>query len=172
MILVLGQVPMWLVMLLVILFLGVCVLMILTVLIQKPQGGGLAGAFGSGAGSGQTAFGAKTGDALTIATIIMFCVFVLGAVGLNYLTRPPKAPTVTPMTLPGGGGSESPGTSTPPQPQNNVVPTPQQPTTEPGQTPPGAGEQPTGEPTEPPPGEPAEPPTGEPTPEIPDPPPQ
>src|SRR5690606_36556084 len=52
--------------LLVVLFLFVCVVLILTILIQRPAGGGLSGAFGSGAGSGQTAFGAKTGDALTI----------------------------------------------------------------------------------------------------------
>jgi preprotein translocase subunit SecG len=69
-------------------FLFVCVVMILVVLIQRPQGGGLSGAFGSGAGSGQTAFGAKTGDALTIATISIFVVFLLAAVGLNYIARP------------------------------------------------------------------------------------
>jgi preprotein translocase subunit SecG len=70
-------------------FLGVCILMVLTVLIQKPQGGGLASAFGGGAaGSGQTAFGTKTGDALTIFTIIIFVVYLLFAVLLGYATRP------------------------------------------------------------------------------------
>lgn len=144
MMLVLGQVPTWLVMLLVILFMGVCVLMILTVLIQKPQGGGLAGAFGSGAGSGQTAFGAKTGDALTIATIVMFCVFVLGAVGLNYLTRPPST-AVTPANLPTGGmGTEE-------QPPVGTEPTtPNEPAQTPGETPPGSAEPPEELPAEPP----------------------
>jgi len=77
--------------LLVVLFLLVSLLLILIVLIQRPSGGGLSGAFGSGSGSGQTAFGTKTGDALTIATIILFTVFVVGAIVLNFTTRPPKA---------------------------------------------------------------------------------
>jgi protein translocase SecG subunit len=65
------------------LFLVVCVIMVLTVLIQRPQGGGLAGAFGSGAGSGQTAFGTKTGDALTWMTVGVFVIFLLIAIVLN-----------------------------------------------------------------------------------------
>ncbi len=73
-------------------FLVVCVVMILIVLIQRPQGGGLGGAFGSAAGSGQTAFGAKTGDALTIATIAIFVIFLLSAIGLNFAARPSEAP--------------------------------------------------------------------------------
>jgi len=80
--------PYWVVTLLVLGFLIVCLILILTVLIQKPQGGGLSGAFGAGGGSGQTAFGAKTGDALTIATIGMFVVFLLYAIGLNFAARP------------------------------------------------------------------------------------
>jgi len=79
--------------LLIVLFLIFSTLLILTVLIQKPQGGGLAGAFGSGAGSGQTAFGAKTGDALTWATIIMFVVWLFASVGLNLAFRPADAIT-------------------------------------------------------------------------------
>ena len=77
---------------LVVLFLAVSVILILTVLIQRPTGGGLSGAFGSGAGSGQTAFGAKTGDVLTMVTIVVFGVWLLGAIGLNFATRPPEAP--------------------------------------------------------------------------------
>lgn len=69
-------------------FLIVCLVMILIVLIQRPQGGGLSAAFGAGAGSGQTAFGAKTGDALTIATIAIFIIFLLSAIGLNFAARP------------------------------------------------------------------------------------
>jgi len=58
-------------------FLIVCVIMMLVVLIQRPQGGGLSGAFGAGgSGAGQTAFGTKTGDALTYATIGMFLLYL------------------------------------------------------------------------------------------------
>jgi preprotein translocase subunit SecG len=83
------SVPYWMTALLVALFLFVCVLLILAVLIQRPAGGGLSGAFGSGSGSGQTAFGAKTGDALTIATIAIFTVYLVFAVGpeLRHATR-------------------------------------------------------------------------------------
>ncbi|TVQ63736.1 MAG: preprotein translocase subunit SecG [Phycisphaerales bacterium] len=74
--------------LLVALFLLVSVLLILAVLIQRPQGGGLSGAFGAGgAGSGQTAFGAKTGDALTITTVVTFVVWLGVAIGLVFATR-------------------------------------------------------------------------------------
>lgn len=89
----------WTVSLLVALFLLVCVVLILTVLIQRPQGGGLSGAFGAGGGgggSGQTAFGARTGDALTWATIIMFVIYLIVAVFLNYAARPTVAPSGPP----------------------------------------------------------------------------
>lgn len=142
---------------LVILFVFVCVLLILTVLIQRPSGGGLSGAFGSGAGSGQTAFGAKTGDALTIATIIMFVLFLVFAVVLNYAARPsaPDAPAVVPV------GGTTPAESTPVAPEGStttappIVPpaTPEQPPS----TPP-AGEQPANPPANPPAGEPTTPP--------------
>jgi len=94
-------------------FLLVCVLLILTILIQKPQGGGLSGAFGSSAGSGQTAFGAKTGDALTVLTITVFVAYIGLAIGLNFLQRPvkidPNAPLI--QAVPGtdtGGNSGTP----------------------------------------------------------------
>ncbi len=89
----------WLVGGLTVLFLVVCVMMILTVLIQRPQGGGLSGAFGSGAGSGQTAFGAKTGDALTIFTIIVFVLFLGFGISLNYGYRPSKPDQTAPQVL-------------------------------------------------------------------------
>lgn len=87
-ILTLAAAPSWVLMVLIPLFLLVCVLMVLVVLIQRPQGGGLAGAFGVGAGSSQTAFGAKTGDALTVATISIFVVYILAAIALNYAVNP------------------------------------------------------------------------------------
>lgn len=78
-------------------FLLISVLMILIVLVQRPQGGGLSGAFGaSSGGSGQTAFGAKTGDALTIATITIFVLFIVTSVAINFAVRPPEKATVEP----------------------------------------------------------------------------
>src|SRR5258705_7609511 len=99
--------PTWLVGILVMLFVVVSMLLILTILIQRPQGGGLSGAFGSGAGSGQTAFGAKTGDALTIATIGMFALWVVFAVILNFTVRPAEAIAAPgpAATAPAEGGS-------------------------------------------------------------------
>lgn len=73
------------------LFLLISILMILLVLIQRPQGGGLSGAFGAGgagAGAGQSAFGTKTGDMLTYATIGIFICFLGAAIVLNFVTRP------------------------------------------------------------------------------------
>ncbi len=105
--LMLAQLPPIAINLLVIGFLLVCLIMILAVLIQKPQGGGLAGAFGSGAGSGQTAFGARTGDALTVATIAIFLFYILGAVGLNYTVRPSTTPPPGPQAQ---GSAETTGT--------------------------------------------------------------
>lgn len=82
------QWPGWAVGALIAMFLFVCVIMVLTVLIQKPQGGGLASAFGGGVSAGQTAFGTKTGDALTVFTIAVFVAYLALAIILNYATRP------------------------------------------------------------------------------------
>jgi preprotein translocase subunit SecG len=82
------------------------------VLLQRGKGVGLAGAFG-GAG-GNTAFGAKTGDFLTWATIVIATIFLLYAVLLNFIFVPPQAdlgtpaPRVAPM-LPPQGQPASPG---------------------------------------------------------------
>lgn len=72
----------WLVAVLSVVFIIVSIAMILVILIQRPQGGGLAGAFGSGGGSTQSAFGAKTGDVLTIVTVSTFVLFLAVAIGL------------------------------------------------------------------------------------------
>jgi len=104
--LVLANFPFWLTAILTALFLFICLLMILTVLIQRPAGGGLSGAFGSGAGSGQTAFGAKTGDALTWATIGIFIIYLLFAIVLNFATRPPSLGSIPPAVgAPGSGAA-------------------------------------------------------------------
>ncbi len=125
MVLTLG-VSMWVTGLLVALFLLVSLLLILAVLIQRPQGGGLSGAFGAGgAGSGQTAFGAKTGDALTITTVVTFVIWLCVAVALVFATRsaataetgperpavigdldPETDPATTPPTGDGAGDGE------------------------------------------------------------------
>ncbi len=74
--------------LLAILFAAVSLLMMLIILVQKPKGGGLSGAFG-GAGGNEGAFvGAKVGDFLTVVTASCFILFVLLAMGLTWTTTP------------------------------------------------------------------------------------
>ncbi len=70
-----------------ILFIFTCILMMLVILIQKPKGGGLSGAFGGAGGGQQAAFGAKTGDVLTIVTVGFFVVFLGLAMGLTWSTH-------------------------------------------------------------------------------------
>jgi preprotein translocase subunit SecG len=87
----------------------VSLILIGIVLIQKGKGGGLASAFGGGSGTA-TAFGSKTGDVLTWATSVIFGVFLLLAVSLNFIAnqqskhnraaRMPAAPTT--QTAPTG----------------------------------------------------------------------
>ncbi len=83
----------WLVVSLSVLFIAVCVLMMLVILIQKPKGGGLSGAFG-GAGGANDAFGAKTGDVLTVVTVGFFVAFLLLAMGLTWAIRPDHEETL------------------------------------------------------------------------------
>lgn len=92
------------------LFLVIAFAMILLVLIQRPQGGGLSGAFGAGGGggAGQTAFGTKTGDVLTGATITIFMLFLIFAIVLNFATRP----QVPVASMPGISTPAQPGTGT------------------------------------------------------------
>ena len=116
--------PTWLIAAVTVIFLAVCVVMVLTVLIQKPQGGGLASAFGGGASAGQTAFGTKTGDALTVFTIAVFVLYLICAVVLNYAARPQAfiaAPTAegTPTTAPANGTQPAPTDGTQPAPADS-----------------------------------------------------
>ena len=71
------------------LFIFVCFILIMLVLIQKGRGGGLASAFGGG--GGHTPFGTKTGDVLTWSTSIIFGVFILLAMCLNWLSNARQA---------------------------------------------------------------------------------
>ncbi|KPK77195.1 MAG: hypothetical protein AMJ79_04035, partial [Phycisphaerae bacterium SM23_30] len=59
----------------------VCIVLIIIVLLQKGRGGGLSAAFG-GAG-GHSAFGSKTGDVFTWATIVIVGLFLLLAMVLT-----------------------------------------------------------------------------------------
>lgn len=67
------------------LFVGICVLLIGIIMLQKGRGGGLSGAFG-GAG-GHSAFGSKTGDVFTYITIVLAVLYLGAAVANNYVFR-------------------------------------------------------------------------------------
>jgi preprotein translocase subunit SecG len=110
-----------------VLFIVVCVFMVLTILIQKPQGGGLGAAFGGGsASSGQTAFGTKTGDALTVFTVLVFVAFLVFAVLLNLGMKPDKAAAAPAAQGTGGnttapaGGTTPEGTTAPAEPSTTA----------------------------------------------------
>ncbi len=69
-----------------VLFMLVALAMVLIILVQRPQGGGLAGAFGGAGGSStDTVFGGRVGDALTIATVVVFVLYLSLAIALNLL---------------------------------------------------------------------------------------
>lgn len=135
----------WATALLMVIFIGISVLMVLAILIQRPQGGGLSAAFGGGsAGSGQTAFGTKTGDALTWFTISVFAAFLLFGILLNYATTPAAIGPAAGATTPGEaqtGTASQPATDappiTPPATDNSVAPSPgtEGSTTSPGNVP-------------------------------------
>lgn len=118
--------------LLLVFFLLVCVTMVLVVLIQRPQGGGLSGAFGSGgasSGAGQTAFGTKTGDVLTWGTVGVFFLYIVLAIVLNFTAKPrdasgPMAPVVSDPALQENLPDPPPGDSALPPLEDNSVTTP------------------------------------------------
>ena len=101
----------WYVTLLAILFAFICLLMMAVILIQKPRGGGLSGAFGGAGGNAQSAFGAKTGDFLTWLTVGFFVVFLIVAVLLTWLI-PPNAIVPVPGIASPANSSSSTGTGT------------------------------------------------------------
>ena len=79
------------------LFILVSVALVLVILVQRPQGGGLASAFGGGGGT-DTAFGGRTGDALTVGTVSVFVVYLILAMALN-IFDPQPAPTTAQPTV-------------------------------------------------------------------------
>ena len=93
----------WYVSLLSVFFCVVCVFMILVILIQRPRGGGLSGAFGGSGGGSQAVFGAKTGDVLTWFTVVCFATFLVLAMGLTWsisYERRSAMPTIQAMPSP------------------------------------------------------------------------
>jgi protein translocase SecG subunit len=105
------------------LFVLTCLFMMLVILIQKPKGGGLSGAFGGAGGSSQAAFGAKTGDLLTTITIGCFVAFLGLAIGLTYAIRADVAPrTACRPTLPTRRQTRRPGRPRWTKPRTNQVP--------------------------------------------------
>ncbi|GDY04024.1 hypothetical protein LBMAG50_01650 [Phycisphaerae bacterium] len=75
------------------LFILVSLALVLVILVQRPQGGGLASAFGGGGGT-DTAFGGRTGDALTVGTVS----YLILAMALN-IFDPQPAPTTAQPTV-------------------------------------------------------------------------
>ena len=92
-----------------ILFIVVCLALIILVLLQKGKGSGLSAAFG-GAG-GQSAFGSKTGDVFTWATIVVVAMFLLLAMILTMSYVPSRADEHLAPAM-----SSPPGAALPPAP--------------------------------------------------------
>jgi len=129
---------------LIIMFLLVSVFMTLVILIQKPKGGGLSGAFGGAGGGAQTAFGSKTGDVLTWFTTACFVLFLVLGVVLTLYIEPQTAGSKTgvgPATpvAPQGAGTFDPDSGELGEPGGPQAPAPEAPAEAPGATPaPGA----------------------------------
>ena len=93
------------------LFIVVSIGMILIILAQRSQGGGLAGAFGGAGGGTDTVFGGRVGDALTWATVIGFVLYLFFAVMLNRSSASPSPsenPSATATTGDGTGETGAP----------------------------------------------------------------
>jgi len=87
-------------------FVLVSLFLMLVILIQKPKGGGLSGAFGGAGGAVQTAFGSRVGDLLTWVTVVCFALFLLLAMALTWQIRADSnagASGRTPAGQSGGG---------------------------------------------------------------------
>jgi protein translocase SecG subunit len=100
-------------------FAFVAIVLMGVILLQRGKGVGLSGAFG-GTG-GHTAFGAKTGDVMTWATVVGALILLATAVGLNYLFQPPPAPAAPVTPAAPAGGTETP-IDLPPPPTKTSTP--------------------------------------------------
>ena len=97
-------------------FLIVSIGLILFILVQRPQGGGLAGAFGGAGGGGtDTAFGGRTGDVLTVGTVGAVCIYLTLAIVLNIIDNPSATADVSGTTAetPAETSTEAPATEAP-----------------------------------------------------------
>lgn len=94
----LGAIQLW-VQTMAILLIVICLAMVILVLLQKGRGSGLSAAFG-GAG-GQSAFGSKTGDVFTWATIVLVAVYFILSMVMSKYYKPyyesdqPATPQIT-----------------------------------------------------------------------------
>ena len=132
-----------------VIFILVAATLVLIILVQRPQGGGLAGAFGGAGGGSDTVFGGRTGDALTLATVVCFILFLSLSIGLNLIDVTPDRPgagtpagAATSTTLPTDGTNTDSIPLTPmPLPAQNSPTTPPAGSSEPSNTPidPGTG---------------------------------
>ncbi len=111
----------------------VSIALILIILVQRPQGGGLATAFGGAGGGNDTAFGGRTGDALTVATVAGFFVYLAVAIGLNIADSPAIASATGPAEV--GGAGETPATD---EGTSGATPVAETPAATPVQAPPAA----------------------------------
>jgi len=114
------------------LYVTVCLMLVITILLQQGKGGDIAAAFGGG--SSQAAFGARAGATLlTRATAVLAALFVFGAIVLTVFGQrgpgsvvggidgpPPAAPITAPAVHPPDGttpGAPPPdGAALPPPP--------------------------------------------------------
>jgi len=105
----------------------ISVAMILIILVQRPQGGGLASAFGgAGGGSTDTVFGGRVGDALTWMTVVAFIMFLGLAVTLNLVESKTSDTDVSSDQVTAVSSDTTPG-----QPATVIPATPDHPTSNP-----------------------------------------
>ncbi len=99
----------WYVTLFTIVFVMVCLILILVVLIQKPRGSGLTGAFGGAGGGAASVFGSKTGDVLTWITVVCFALFMGMSMLLTWTARSGSGKSLQILNTNTGGSTDSGG---------------------------------------------------------------